>query len=239
MSAEAGDTTMANVLITGANRGIGLELARAYAAGGDRVYASCRDPRAAGDLNALAAGSGGAVSIHALDVANGASVSALAGALNGAPIDILINNAGVNGGARQSLADTDFDAWLDAFSIMTLGPFRVVQALLPNLEAAAGAKVMTVTSQLGASTWPFGGSYAYASAKAAVNSVMRAVAIDLKAKGVIVSMIHPGWVKTDMGGAGADITPRDSAAGIQKVIAGLTPAATGSFYKWNGEIHPW
>ena len=230
---------MANVLITGANRGIGLELVRAYAAGGDRVFAACRAPGAAEALNALAAGSNGAVTVHALDVANGASVSALAASLGGAPIDILINNAGVNGGSRQTLADTDFDAWADALNIMTIGPFRVVQALLPNLEAAAGAKVMTVTSQLGASTWPFGGSYAYASAKAGVNKVMQAMAIDLKAKGIVVSMIHPGWVKTDMGGAGADITPADSAAGIHKVIAGLAPATTGAFYKWNGDIHPW
>jgi NAD(P)-dependent dehydrogenase (short-subunit alcohol dehydrogenase family) len=230
---------MANVLITGANRGIGLELARAYAAAGDRVHAACRDPNAAEALNALAAASNGAVSVHALDVADGASVAALAAGLAGAPIDILINNAGVSGGARQSLADTDFDAWADALNIMTIGPFRVVQALLPNLQASPGAKVMTVTSQLGASTWPFGGSYAYASAKAAVNSVMRALAIDLKAKGVVVSMIHPGWVKTDMGGAGADITPQESAAGIHKVIAGLTIEHTGAFYKWNGEIHPW
>ena len=230
---------MATVLITGANRGIGLELARAYAAAGDRVHAACRNPAGAEALSALAASSGGAVTVHALDVGDDGSVAALAAELAGAPIDILINNAGVNGGPRQSLADTDFGAWADALNIMTIGPFRVVQALLPNLEAAPGAKVMTVTSQLGASTWPFGGSYAYASAKAGVNSVMRALAIDLKPKGIAVSMIHPGWVKTDMGGAGADITPQESAAGIHKVIAGLTLETTGAFYKWNGETHPW
>ena len=230
---------MANVLITGANRGIGLELARAYAAGGDRVFAACRKPAEAEALGALAAGSNGAVSVHALDVADGASVAALAAGLAGVAIDILINNAGVIGGPRQSLADTDFDAWADALNIMTIGPFRVAQALLPNLEASAGAKVMTVTSQMGASTWPFGGTYAYVSAKAGVNRVMRTLAIDLKPKGIIVSLVHPGWVKTDMGGAGADITPQESAAGIHKVIAGLTLETTGTFYKWNGDIHPW
>ena len=230
---------MATVLITGANRGIGLELARAYAGGGDRVFAACRKPADAEALNALAAGSNGAVSVHALDVADGASVAALAASLAGVAIDILINNAGVIGGPRQSLADTDFDAWADALAIMTIGPFRVAQALLPNIEASAGAKVMTVTSQMGASTWPFGGTYAYVSAKAGVNSVMRALAIDLKPKGIIVSLVHPGWVKTDMGGAGADITPQESAVGIHKVIAGLTLETTGTFYKWNGDIHPW
>ena len=115
----------------------------------------------------------------------------------------------------------------------------MVQTLLPNLKAAAAPKVMTVTSQLAASTWPFGGSYAYSSAKAGVNKVMQTLAKDLKAQNITVAMIHPGWVKTDMGGAGADITPQDSATGIRAVIAGLTPETSGKFYKWNGEIHPW
>ena len=229
---------MANVLITGANRGIGLELAKAYAAAGDRVFATCRSPDGAEALNALAAGSDGKVTVHDLDVGDGASIAALGAALGDTPIDILINNAGVNGGS-QTLADMDFDAWAEALNIMTIGPFRVVQALLANLKASAGAKVMTVTSQMGASTWPYGGSYAYCSAKGGVNRVMQGLAKDLKRDGIVVSMIHPGWVKTDMGGAGADITPEESAAGIHTVIAGLSLEGTGRFYKWNGEIHPW
>jgi NAD(P)-dependent dehydrogenase (short-subunit alcohol dehydrogenase family) len=122
---------------------------------------------------------------------------------------------------------------------MTIGPLRVVQAFLKNLRAAGGAKIMTVTSQLGASTWPYGGMYAYSSSKAGVNRVMQIMARDLAGEGVIASMVHPGWVKTDMGGPGADITPQESAAGIRRVIAGLTAADTGKFYKWNGDIHPW
>lgn len=230
---------MANVLITGANRGIGLELARAYAKAGDRVFAFCRDPGKAADLNALASSSGGKVSVHAMDVGDGASIAAAAKVVGDAPIDIVINNAGVLGGHPQTLESIDFDAWIDALKIMTLGPFRVVQTFLPNLEKSASPKVMTVTSQLAASTWPFGGTYAYSSAKAGVNKVMQTLALDLKAKNIAVSMIHPGWVKTDMGGPGADITAQESAAGIQSVIAGLSMADTGKFYKWNGEIHPW
>ncbi len=230
---------MATVLITGANRGIGLELARAYAEAGDRVFAFCRAANDADNLTALAKASSGKLTVHAMDVADGASIAAAAAAIGGAPIDILINNAGVSGGTAQTLEKMDFDVWIDALKIMTIGPFRVVQAFLTNLKAAPAAKVMTVTSQLGASTWPYGGSYAYSSAKGGVNRVMQAMAVDLEGQNIAVSLIHPGWVKTDMGGAGADITPEESAAGIRAVIAGLTMENTGKFYKWNGEIHPW
>ena len=228
---------MANVLITGANRGIGLELARGYAADGDRVFACCRSGSA--DLDALARGSGGKVTVHTMDVGDGASIAGAAQTIGAGPIDILINNAGILGGHPQTLDAIDFDAWMDAFRVMTIGPFRVVQTFLPNLRAAAAPKVMTVTSQLAASTWPFGTTYAYASAKAGVNKVMQTLALDLKGDNIAVSMIHPGWVKTDMGGAGADITPQDSAAGIRKVVADLSMRDTGTFYKWNGDIHPW
>ena len=230
---------MANVVITGANRGIGLELARQYAQGGDRVFAFCRTPASAEALNAAAAQSGGRLNVHAMDVGDPASITAGAAAIGDTPVDILINNAGVNGGPKQSLEDIDFDAWIDAFKIMTIGPLRVVQAFLKNLRAASGARIMTVTSQLGASTWPYGGMYAYSTAKAGVNKVMQIMARDLKGDGVIASMVHPGWVKTDMGGPGADITAEESAAGIRRVIAGLTLDDTGKFYKWNGDIHPW
>jgi NAD(P)-dependent dehydrogenase (short-subunit alcohol dehydrogenase family) len=230
---------MANVLITGANRGIGLELTRAYAKAGDRVFAFCRSPDGAAALADLAESTGGKVSAHAMDVGDGASIAAAAKLVGDTPIDILINNAGILGGHPQTLDSIDFDGWIDALKVMTIGPFRVVQTFLPNLKAADGAKVMTVTSQLAASTWPYGGTYAYSSAKAGVNKVMQTLAIDLKSQGIAVSMIHPGWVKTDMGGAGADITAEESAAGIHAVIAGLTLDQTGTFYKWNGDVHPW
>ncbi len=230
---------MATVLITGANRGIGLELTRAYARAGDRVFAFCRSPQGAGALVDLAESSDGKVTVHPMDVGDGAAIVAAAKVVGDTPIDILINNAGILGGQTQTLESIDFDSWIEALTVMTLGPFRVVQTFLPNLKAAGAAKVMTVTSQLAASTWPYGGTYAYSSAKAGVNKVMQALAIDLKGAGIAVSMIHPGWVKTDMGGAGADITPEESAAGIHAVIAGLTLDHTGTFYKWNGDIHPW
>ena len=230
---------MANVLITGASRGIGLELARTYARSGDRVFAFCRSPDSASALNDLAVASAREVTVHAMDVGDGSSIAESKTAVGDTPIDILINNAGVMGGEPQTVQSIDFDGWIEALKIMTLGPFRVVQAFLPNLKAAAAPKVMTVTSQMGASTWPFGGSYAYTSAKAGVNRVMKTLALDLKSDNIAVSLVHPGWVKTDMGGPNADITPEESAAGIQKVIASLGIKDTGKFFKWNGEIHPW
>jgi NAD(P)-dependent dehydrogenase (short-subunit alcohol dehydrogenase family) len=229
---------MVNVLITGANRGIGLELATLYAEGGDTVFAFCRKPQAAEKLNELAARSGGRVSVLAMDVADENSIKAAAGVVRDRPIDILINNAGISGGKNQSLEHTDTADWIESFKVMTIGPFRVVQAFLKNLKAAKNPKIMTVTSQIGATTWPSGGYYSYGSAKAGVNRVMLGLARDLKGD-VIVNLIHPGWVKTDMGGPGADLTPQESAAGIRKVIASVSMADSGKFFKWNGETHPW
>jgi len=227
---------MTTIAITGAGRGIGLELTRQYAATGDTVIALCRDPSKAKDLADLAAGSGGKVSVQAMDVADDASVKTAASSGSGS-IDVLINVAGVIGGEKQGLGDADWAAWHDAFNVMTIGPLRVAQAFLPRM--AAGSKIITVTSQLGASTWPYGGFYSYGAAKAAVNRVMRSLAIDLKDRGILVGLVHPGWVKTDMGGPGADIEKEESASGIRAVTAGLTPETSGEFFKWNGEKHAW
>jgi|ERR1043166_110193 NAD(P)-dependent dehydrogenase (short-subunit alcohol dehydrogenase family) len=229
---------MLNVLITGTNRGIGLELTRQYAKDGDRVFACCRSPQSAEELNRLAKQSNGRITVQAMDVSDEKSIEAAAKAIGDQPIDVLINNAGVNGGEHQSLDRIDTAEWMETLKVMVIGPFRVVQAFLRNLEMAENPKIMTVTSQIGASTWPMGGSYAYASAKAGLNRLMRSLAIDLKDR-AIVNLIHPGWVRTDMGGPNADIAPEESAAGIRKVIASVTKADSGKFYKWTGDIHPW
>ena len=229
---------MRNVLITGANRGIGLELTRQYARDGDAVLAFCRTPQSADALNALAHASNRRVTVHTMDVADERSIRTAAQAIGDRPIDILINNAGIKGGENQNIDAVDTADWIEAFTVMVIGPFRVIQAFLGNLRKAKNPKIMTITSQMGATTWPMGGSYTYASAKAAVNRVMIAVARDLEAE-VTVNLIHPGWVRTDMGGPDADLTTEESAAGIRNVIASITKADNGKFYKWNGEIHPW
>lgn len=234
---------MANVIITGANRGIGLALVKTYLLGGNRVFALCRQPHQADQLNELAASAGGQLTVHTVDMADAGSITTFAGSLKDTPVDVLLNVAGIVGGRTDSLLKTpfseaDFDDWRTAFEVMTIGPFRLTQAVLPNLIAARG-KVMTVSSQIAASTWPRGGLYAYGATKAAVNRLMRSLAFDLRDKGVTVALVHPGWVQTDMGGANAEITPQESAAGIKQVLDGLTLEDTGKFFKWNGEEHAW
>ena len=233
---------MANIVITGANRGIGLALVRNYVANGDRVYALCRRPDQATELNQIASAAG-RLTLHQIDMADGNSIDNITQALGDTPVDVLLNVAGIVGGRPDKLTsapftEADFAAWREAFEVMIIGPFRLVQALLPNLTAAKG-KALTVSSQIGASTWPYGGMYAYGATKAAVNRLMLSLAIDLKDQGVSIATVHPGYVQTDMGGPNAEITPQESAAGIQAVAANLTLETSGSFFKWNGELHPW
>jgi NAD(P)-dependent dehydrogenase (short-subunit alcohol dehydrogenase family) len=231
---------MKTIAITGANRGIGLELARQAAVRGDRVVATCRNPDTATDLQQLAAGHA-AVGIHALTVDDAASVARFAQALRGTSVDVLINNAGIMGpaAAQQSLDHMDYDGWAECHAVNTMAPLRLLQALRPNLEAAKPAKAVTITSQMGAIAVDMRFSLAYCASKAAVNKVMRLVAPELATAGVIVSLVHPGWVRTDMGGSDADIAPEESASGIWKVIDRLGPNDAGSFWSWTGEPHPW
>ncbi|MEQ8692503.1 MAG: SDR family oxidoreductase [Pseudomonadales bacterium] len=227
---------MTNVCITGANRGIGLELAKQYAASGNHVFATCRNPDSADALNALA---GENLSVHQLTPTDGDSVAALASALPA--VDVLINNAGTPGPApeQQAALSMDFDGWLETFNVNTLAPLRVLQGLHPLLKDGTDAKAITITSQMGSLdlNWPT--MYAYCSSKAAVNKVMRMISLELAKDGIAVGLIHPGWVKTDMGGEGADITAEESAAGIISVIDGVNLENTGCFMKWDGEPHAW
>jgi len=228
---------MATVAITGAGRGIGLELTRQHLAAGDQVFALVRNPQGAAALADLAVSSDGRLTVHPMDVADEASVRAGAAQCGTAPIDILYNVAGVGGSPAPELESSDWAEWDEIFRIMVQGPLRVLQAFLPRLNA--GAKVINISSQLGASTWPYGGHYAYAASKAALNRLMRSVATDLKPSGVIVGLVHPGWVQTEMGGAGADITPTQSAQGIRQVAADWTLEQSGDFMNWNGTPHAW
>lgn len=228
---------MANVAITGAGRGIALELVRQHVAQGDRVYALVRDPGRTEALNALAADSNGLLTVHAMNVADDASVKAGAASTGDGPIDILYNVAGVLGVVPPELESVDWAQFDESIEVMVKGPLRVLQAFLPRLPA--GSKVMNITSQLAASTWPYGGFYSYVAAKAGLNRMMRSIAVDLKDRGVIVGLIHPGYVQTEMGGAGADISPQESATGVRTVAEAWTLDKSGDFYRWNGEQHPW
>jgi NAD(P)-dependent dehydrogenase (short-subunit alcohol dehydrogenase family) len=230
---------MTTALVTGANRGIGLELARQLLDRGDTVFATCRDPAAAPELQALAKTSP-ALTILAMEVTDAASIARAVEKVDGAPIDILINNAGIIGPKRQSSLDMDFDGWLTTLDVNTLGPLRVLQAFLPNLSLNDQAYVLTVTSRMGSLTAsPGTDRIAYRSSKAALNRAMQAVASDLRARNIAVAVAHPGWVKTDMGGSTADITPAQSAAGLIHVIDRMTISKSPRFFNYDGSEISW
>jgi NAD(P)-dependent dehydrogenase (short-subunit alcohol dehydrogenase family) len=229
-----------NVLITGANRGLGLEFVKQYAEEGAMVFACCRDPREAPGLRKLSDASGGKISLHALEVTSDASVAALAASFAGHAIDLLINNAGVSGGPpQQTPEDVDLDAWLQVFAVNTIAPLRVARAFKANLKAGHDKKLVTITSMLGSTAMNQGGYLPYRASKAAVNNVMHGLAATWKDDGITIALLHPGWVKTDMGGPSAPVEPHDSIAGMRKVIAGLKPADSGKFIDFTGKELPW
>ena len=222
---------MPTYLITGANRGIGLELARQLAARGDRVIATARHPEDADELNALD------VRVEALDVADDASVAALAARLEGEPIDVLVNNAGV-GHTAKSIADVQPTEMLRVFHVNAVGPLMVTRALLPNLEAGDRKLVVSISSVMGSIASTQGtGHYAYRTSKAALNMVNRTMANELKHLTCVV--MHPGWVKTDMGGAEAPVEIPDSARGIITTTDTLTPKDTARYLDYQGNDLPW
>jgi NAD(P)-dependent dehydrogenase (short-subunit alcohol dehydrogenase family) len=226
---------MPTLLITGANRGIGLELTRRYAADGWTVIAACREPQSATALKAIRG-----VSVEALDVTDYTAVDKLAQTYDGTAIDLLLNNAGIYGNRDGALKVSDFDTYLQVLQVNSVAPMKLALAFLPHLKATkGGAKIATISSRMGSISQSGGGSYAYRASKAAINAGMHNLALDLKSSGISCITLHPGWVKTDMGGAGADIDVATSAAGLKKVIDGLTLKDTGKFYNYDGGEIPW
>lgn len=228
---------METVVITGANRGIGLGLTRSFLERGKRVIATHRTPGASGDLRALAGS--GSLSLSQLDVIDGASVSRLSSELAGQVVDVLVNNAGITGGPHQGVEDMDYGAWLDAFEVNAIAPFRLATALRVNLMRAPRPRVVTLSSQMASLNRKSRGSFAYRSSKAAVNKVMQVLALEFSEDGIIVCPVHPGWVRTDMGGSNAEISVEESASGLVDLIDSLTPAQSGRFWTWEGNEHPW
>ena len=226
---------MATVLVTGASRGIGSELVKQYSAEGAEVIACVRDTAAAPGLE----GVNGNVRIVQMDTGSPESIASAAGEVGDQALDVVINNAGYVGGAKQGIDDVDLDEWHRTLDINTIGPLLIARAFKANLAASGDGKLMNVTSQLAASTWPFGGMLVYSSTKAAFSKVAQILALDWKEDPITVALVHPGWVRTDMGGPNAEISAEESASGIRSLIAGLTKADSGKFYKWNGDIHPW
>ncbi len=225
---------MTAVLITGANRGIGLELARRYAASGATVIATARAPDTAPGLAALKAAHP-TMQVLPLDVGHVGSLDALVARLSRRPIDVLIANAGVMG-PRAAIDDPEntMQRWAEVLSTNVTGAFFTVRALLPNLKAAPGAKIAIISSRMASSQAAKGSSYLYRASKAAAANVGVNLAVELKPAGIAVGVYHPGWVQTDMGGSGADITPAASADGLVQRIATLSVATSGVFEDYAG-----
>lgn len=232
---------MRTMLITGANRGIGLEFVRQYAADGWRVLACCRKPATAEALNHLAAQYPDQTTVHALDVASHAQIDQLAQTLSQQPIDLLINNAGVYPPAHgDALGETDYTAWQHAFSVNTMAPLKMTEAFIRQIAHSERKTIVTITSKMGSvADNRGGGSYIYRSSKAGVNIVVKSLSIDLSPQKIIAVVLHPGWVKTDMGGPGALITAEQSVTGMRRVIGNLTLQDSGKFYAFDGQIVPW
>jgi len=231
---------MSTIMIVGATRGIGLELTKQYAGEGNKVIACARDTKKASLLDEAASSSEN-ISIQQLDIADPSSIESASNHIGDHTIDSLIIVAGSVGGMpeNQSLENLDIDEWHNTLNINTIGPLLVAKSFKSNLSASGNGNLMILSSQLAASTWPMGGMYIYSTTKAAVSKVGQILALDWAEDPIIVSIMHPGWVQTDMGGPAAEITAEESASGIRNVISGLTKENSGNFYKWNGDIHPW
>lgn len=228
-----------NIVITGANRGIGLELVRQYLARGDSIHAAVRTPERSNELTALAESSGGRLRISACDVALETSVRAFAAGVT-APVDLLINNAGVRSRERaDGVEELDLADATRTFEVNALGPLRVTGALLPMLRRSRGAKIANIGSGLGSIDNSSGGAYGYRMSKAALNMASRSLAQDLREEGIVTVVLSPGWVRTDMGGSDAPTPVTESAAGLIGVIDRLTPKDNGGFFDFRGERIPW
>lgn len=231
---------MTTVVITGANRGLGLALATQYSNEGFDVIAGCRHPDAAEALRATKA------EVHPLDMSSDASIAAFAVVVGDRPVDLLINNAGIDAkalGADDALRgalDITAEQFRGVLDVNVVGPLLLVQQLASNLRAAQG-KVANISSQVGSFVVAqrIGRDVAYTTSKAALNMVTVKQSQVLRADGVTVICLHPGWVRSDMGGKGADLEPSEAAAGIARVLDTVTIDDTGSFFNWDGTVHSW
>ncbi len=231
---------MTTVVITGANRGLGLALARHYAAAGAGVIGGCRNPDAAAEL--LAAGA----EVHALDTSSADSIAAFNAAIGERPVDVLFNNAGIDAravgaaDAARGALDLTADEFQAVMNVNVLGPLLMVQGLAANLRAAGG-KVINISSQVGSIEVAkrIGQDVSYTTSKAALNMLTLKQSQVLRGDGVSVIAMHPGWIRSEMGGPSADLEPAEAAASIVSVVDNVGIDQSGSFLRWDGSVHPW
>ena len=231
---------MKNLFLTGANRGIGLALVQEALSRDYRIFAGCRQPEKAADLQALAAAYPDRLIPIPIDITDDASIEAAAAMVAGRAkgVDVLINNAGVFPRGER-IANLDARTMLRTYHVNSVGPMIVVQKFLPLLRASQQAKILNITSQLGSITLHMSNHYSYNSSKAALNMLTRILASELKPTGILAVVVHPGWVQTDMGGSAAPLKPAESARGILNLAQRLGMRDTGEFFTWDGRKHPW
>ena len=229
--------SQSTVLITGTNRGIGLKFAEEYSKLGWHVIATCRNPSHANKLNQLAKDFG-SIEIYPLEVSNSDQIHELADALKNKPIDVLINNAGIH--RSCTMGSINKQAWLESFTINSIAPYEVTIHLLDNILQGSLKKVISITSKMGSiDDNTSGGSYIYRSSKTALNSIMRSLEHDLGHQGIATLTLHPGWVRTDMGGMGAWINVDESVAGMMKQIEKLNLSNAGRYVDYAGKKINW
>ena len=229
-----------NILITGANRGIGLEMVKYAMEQGWRIFACCRNPHNAENLFNIAKLSNGKISVHIADMFELSTLQALSYELRNDPIDILINNAGIYGSDKNSFGAVDVDSWLQAFQVNSIAPLKMVEAFSEQLLMGNRKLVACMSSKMGSmADNGYGNSYIYRSSKAALNAVVKSLSIDLKEKGIISVALHPGWVKTKMGGPDAEISTRECVEQVFSNLTSLTIGDSGRFIDIDGSDIPW
>jgi NAD(P)-dependent dehydrogenase (short-subunit alcohol dehydrogenase family) len=230
---------MPSALVTGSNRGIGLEWCRQYAEAGWRVFATCRHPDAAEELQGLA-DRHPQLSVYRLDVVQPDSLEELRVNLQHESIDVLVNNAGVYFEKYVHPETLNYETWMQTFEVNALGPMRMAEALLEQVARSERRLIVNMTSHMGSiAEIEAPGDYYYRSSKAALNAAMKGLSIALKERGVGVMLLHPGWVRTRMGGRDAPILPAESVAGMRSLAERFGMDMTGRFFRYNGSEIPW
>ena len=232
---------MRKVFLTGANRGLGLEFVRQLLARGDAIFATCRRPEEAEALQRLQREHPDRLRIAALDVADAQAIARVAAeaAAWSERVDVLINNVGVLYRGER-LGELQQEQLMHAFAVNAVGPLLLTQALLPLLQRGERSVVFNISTQMGSlERKTYGSYYSYSASKAALNMFSRALAADLRSEGIIVVAVHPGWVRTDMGGAQAPLDPPTSVSGMLRLLDRLRLEDSGRFFTWEGKEHPW
>lgn len=231
-----------HIVVTGASRGLGLEFTRQWLAAGNHVYALARNPSSSRALDELREVHTGALRIQQCDVADDGSVASAGRAVEAAwdSIDILLNNAGTYGQRDDDLAGLDLAELRRVFEVDAIGPLRVTRSFLPLLKKGAKPRLIHISSLMGSiEDNGSGGSYAYRMSKAALNMASRNMAHELKGSKILSVALHPGWVRTDMGGPDGRLTPQEAVASMITAIDGFGPKQSGGFFNLDGKIAPW